>query len=290
MRTPYDKSQELALTEKDYFPPRGYVLVVQDTRGRFSSEGEFYPFIHEATTATTPSNGPRRCHGPMAWLAPSANRISGWCSTMPRPTRPPHLKAMCPVSGPVTYFENCVYRRGVFELGWMLTYFTFMARNTLARKGIYRSQKGQPRQLSRASRHSALAAQGRGISSSADFRLGRAARQGRALLRRLSQALERRTVLGGDRLATIVRTSTAPVIHVGSWYDAFQYDTLAMYTAMRRHARSDKARRGQRLLMGPWAHLLPYAIPTSRGTGDIEFGPRRKSNCTRSNCDGSITG
>ena len=48
MRTPYDKSQELALTEKDYFPPRGYVLLVQDTRGRFSSEGEFYPFVHEA--------------------------------------------------------------------------------------------------------------------------------------------------------------------------------------------------------------------------------------------------
>src|ERR1700737_2441676 len=47
-RTPYDKSQELALTEKDYFPPRGYVLVVQDTRGRFSSEGGFYPFVHEA--------------------------------------------------------------------------------------------------------------------------------------------------------------------------------------------------------------------------------------------------
>jgi len=25
--------------------------------------------------------------------------------------------------------------------------------------------------------------------------------------------------------------------------------------------------------MGPWAHLLPYSIPTSRGTGDIDFGP-----------------
>jgi len=25
--------------------------------------------------------------------------------------------------------------------------------------------------------------------------------------------------------------------------------------------------------MGPWGHLLPYAVPTSRGTGDIDFGP-----------------
>ncbi len=72
----------------------------------------------------------------MEWSAPSDNRISGLVNAnYAAPTRPPHLKAMCPVSGPVTYFQNCVYRRGVFELGWMLTYFTFMARNTLAREG-----------------------------------------------------------------------------------------------------------------------------------------------------------
>src|SRR5258707_4098719 len=34
-----------------------------------------------------------------------------------------------------------------------------------------------------------------------------------------------------------------------------------------------EARRGQKLIMGPWGHLLPYAIPTSKGTGEIDFGP-----------------
>jgi predicted acyl esterase len=32
VRTPYDKSAGMAATEKDYFPPRGYVVVLQDTR------------------------------------------------------------------------------------------------------------------------------------------------------------------------------------------------------------------------------------------------------------------
>jgi hypothetical protein len=27
------------------------------------------------------------------------------------------------------------------------------------------------------------------------------------------------------------------------------------------------------MIMGPWAHLLPYSQPTSKGTGDIDFGP-----------------
>ena len=158
-RTPYDKSQDLALTEKDYFPPRGYVLVVQDTRGRFSSEGEFYPFMHEG-------NDGYDC---IEWAAalPCSNGVVGTVGQSylglvqydAAPTRPPHLKAMCPVSGPVTYFQNCVYRRGVFELGWMLTYFTFMARNTLARQGMLRSRRRGPRLLARASRPSAFRAQ-----------------------------------------------------------------------------------------------------------------------------------
>ena len=205
MRTPYDKSQDLALTEKDYFPPRGYVLVVQDTRGRFSSEGEFYPFVHEALDG----------YDTIEWAAalPWSNGVVGTVGQSylglvqyyAATTRPPHLKAMCPVSGPVTYFQNCVYRRGVFELGWMLTYFTFMARNTLARKGIYDQRRESPRQLHRAPRHSDLATQGRGVSASADFRLGGAPRQGRALLRRLPQALEGRRLLGRDRSAQSMR-------------------------------------------------------------------------------------
>ena len=77
-------------------------------------------------------------------------------------------------------------------------------------------------------------------------------------------------------MRTRCNTVAAPVLHVGSWYDAFQYDTLAMYTAMRDHAATPKARQGQRLLMGPWAHLLPYSVPTSRGTGDIDFGAEAK--------------
>lgn len=34
----------------------------------------------------------------------------------------------------------------------------------------------------------------------------------------------------------------------------------------------DTARQCQKLLVGPWAHLFPYNAPTSRGTGDIDFG------------------
>src|SRR4026208_2062986 len=45
-RTPYNKS---GATDFGYRAAgRGYVVIVQDTRGRYTSDGEFYPFKYES--------------------------------------------------------------------------------------------------------------------------------------------------------------------------------------------------------------------------------------------------
>ncbi len=45
-RTPYDKTMPLSFTMLDPLraAKRGYAVVLQDTRGRYTSEGEFYAF------------------------------------------------------------------------------------------------------------------------------------------------------------------------------------------------------------------------------------------------------
>src|SRR5229473_1549550 len=40
IRTPYNKRREPPPNEPPYFVPRGYVVIFQDMRGRFSSEGD----------------------------------------------------------------------------------------------------------------------------------------------------------------------------------------------------------------------------------------------------------
>lgn len=47
MRTPYDKSAGWAVSPVSKMVPRGYVVIIQDVRGRYTSEGEWYPFKHE---------------------------------------------------------------------------------------------------------------------------------------------------------------------------------------------------------------------------------------------------
>ena len=46
VRTPYDKTQEMEFAVKA--ATRGYVVVAQDVRGRYASEGDWYPFKNES--------------------------------------------------------------------------------------------------------------------------------------------------------------------------------------------------------------------------------------------------
>src|SRR5215203_1288732 len=45
-RTPYNRKGDFYMAHA--LASHGYVVVLQDTRGRFDSGGEFYPFMHEA--------------------------------------------------------------------------------------------------------------------------------------------------------------------------------------------------------------------------------------------------
>ena len=46
-----------------------------------------------------------------------------------------------------------------------------------------------------------------------------------------------------------------PALNVGGWFDIFAGATTSTFTRMRKEASSAEARKGQRLIMGPWDHL-----------------------------------
>src|SRR5271168_832158 len=47
-RTPYDKGNDKEIDLGDQGPQRGFVVIVQDVRGRYTSGGEWCPFRHES--------------------------------------------------------------------------------------------------------------------------------------------------------------------------------------------------------------------------------------------------
>ena len=124
-RTPYDRHwmppgdpvNGLALAEA------GYVVVMQDCRGRFDSEGEFEPFLTEAAGRRGRDRLVRRPalverHGRddrrlVRRRDPVAGRDGG-------PDRVPALKAIAPYVSASDYHEGWVYQGGAFQLGFSL--------------------------------------------------------------------------------------------------------------------------------------------------------------------------
>jgi hypothetical protein len=57
-----------------------------------------------------------------------------------------------------------------------------------------------------------------------------------------------------------------PVYTMGGWFDIFSQGTLNGYAGMSAKGKTEQARRGSRLLIGPWGH------GASRKFGDLDFG------------------
>lgn len=275
LRTAYDKEVRFTpdgipathVSETHFFPQRGYVVVAQDVRGRHASEGDFIPF------ADDPQDGADAIewcstlpwgNGKVAMVGQSYQGLTQYLAAGERPEK---LLAASPVSGPVRYFENCVYRRGVFELGWMLAYLTGLARDTLARRGLLPELEAELDSwlLDPEVRFSPFTDEIYRLLPIRDWakRLADGAPYLRDWLDNPADGPYWEELDSRDHLLE----AEIPMLHVGSWYDVFQPDTLRMYEGL-----SGAAAGAQRLIMGPWAHI-PFCHPTSGGTGEADFGP-----------------
>ena len=120
-RTPYNKSNLGKMAE--HFARNGYLSVVQDCRGRYRSEGEFFPFRDE------PEDG----YDTIAWLAehPSCNGKVGmygcsymaWVQFHAATQSPPGLRTMIPYEGPINAWHYSMGVGGALHLGllqWIL--------------------------------------------------------------------------------------------------------------------------------------------------------------------------
>jgi uncharacterized protein len=98
IRTPYDKTSKEHKygTLASVFASQGYVCIVQDTRGKFRSEGKFTPYINEASDG----NDTVEWAGKAPWsngnVAVFGFSYSGTCAWLAATQGNPHLKTIIP--------------------------------------------------------------------------------------------------------------------------------------------------------------------------------------------------
>ncbi|HEV8436549.1 MAG TPA: CocE/NonD family hydrolase, partial [Methylomirabilota bacterium] len=275
-RLPYDKKLRRRPGDIDVFVEHGYVVIMQDTRGRFASDGdEYYPLIWEADDGYDAVEWAAALPYADGQVGTMGQSYLGATQYLLAPTRPPHLTASFPASAPADFHQSWVYHSGgAFELGWQIPYAILMARDTIARRGL--GDKLLPeleRELAAAPTPWAPP-----LSPAAYRRLPLMAwaEQLQPVARYLSDYLRQQPDGPAWWPINVERRHdeiAVPMYHVTSWYDIFLHGGIANFRGLRDHARTESARAAQKLLIGPWAHLFPYTSPTSTGTGDIDFGP-----------------
>src|SRR5215469_7314000 len=132
-RTPYNKGDSGDVRFGLRAAAHGYVVVIQDTRGRYASDGEWYPFIHESNdgydtvewAATLPY-----ADGKVGMFGGS---YVGATQMLAAIAHPLHLAGICPAVTASNYHEGWTYQGGAFEQWFDQNWTTQLARNTLDR-------------------------------------------------------------------------------------------------------------------------------------------------------------
>jgi uncharacterized protein len=265
-RTPYSKNAAHASQEFSELASHGFVVVIQDTRGRYMSDGVARPHDEAQDGFDT-----------IAWVAqlPYVNGKVGMfggsylatTQLLAATLRPPALVALFPASSYASRYDM-VFQGGAFYLSDGLAWNLGQAVDVRRRVLTPEADRDGPAGLTDAEEK---AFRGQWLWH---------------LPLKSIDALEIRKYAPGYFLMLDHPSYDAywqtfdiearhdqfqvPAYHLTGWYDTLLTGTLRNFAGLRAHAATEQARRYQRLVIGPWTHARPTLQSTK--IGDLDFG------------------
>lgn len=252
IRTPYNRKDAATGI---FLASHGYVVVEQDTRGRFESEGEFYPFKHEANDG----------YDTIEWAAAlpySDGRVGmfggsyvGATQMLAASSNPPHLVGIFPYVTAAEYYEGWTYEGGALMQWFASSWTSGLIVDTVTKKTA-----AAARSRDWVERLPVDAYQLLNLPSPMEV-----APYFRDWVEHESNDEFWRKVKVSDHYGKM----NIQALHAGGWHDIFSGGSIRNYINLRKEAPTEQARNGQRLLMGPWAHA---ATSPEGKIGDVTFG------------------
>ena len=261
-RTPYDKNFSTYLLP---FVEDGYIVIAQDTRGRYKSEGR-WTFLRDDVNDGFDT---AKWIGSQPWCSCKIGTVGG---SYPGGTQhalalsnAPFLAAMVPVDAVANPGYFGLRHNGAFELRFLNWIFTYGARD------------GSHEALSNPKTKEALNQISQHVL---DYVKGLPLRAGTTSLKLtpeyeswLIEAMETGDLndfwknSGVGVVDHVTEYKDIPVYHVGGWYDSWAGPTANMtFVALA------KTKHNQRLVMGPWTH----GGAEESFAGEADFGPEAK--------------
>ncbi len=259
-RTPYDKRVNVSTfgnAHPGWYASHGYMVVIQDTRGRCSSEGDFYPFAHEMDDGYDTVEWAAALPGSDGGVGMFGFSYVGATQLLAAVTRPPSLRSIVPGFTASQYYDGWTYNGGALATAFVCYWANLLALDTAVRAG--------DRAAVDALNASLGAAEGWywwvPMSEFPPLQGGYAGY--------FYDWVEHCTYDDYWKqwsIDTDYSRIEVPALHIGGWWDVFLSGTVKNFTGLSAGAGSDEARRGQKLLVGPWTHM-PWS-PVSRGSNE----------------------
>ena len=252
-RTPYGRKDEAAMAYE--LATHGYVVVLQDTRGRYDSEGEFYPFRDEANDGFDTIEWAAQQAGVNGKAGMFGGSYVGATQLLSAMARPPHLVAIFPYVTGSEYYEGWTYQSGVLMQWFTSSWSSILATDTVRRRA---SETLRPKDWIWM-----LPIENYPIVQllSADT----PAPYFRDWLKHNRDDSYWQQWRVSDHYGDL----NVRGLHAAGWHDIFLKGSIKNYTGLHNQNTSAAIRNGQRLVIGPWAHA-----PTSPEgkIGDVVFG------------------
>src|SRR2546426_2752141 len=268
-RLPYGKDFLLGTSIMDpaQVARRGYVVIIQDTRGRFASEGEWDPMRNEALDGVDTIEWASKLpysDGNVGMYGASYFGFTQWSAAV---HQPPALKAMVPYITWNDPLNGSIFRGGALELGATANWQLQMGLDVLMRR---HRNNPDPRVLGGAiyllaKEIDALGKEGYWSLPLKEFGPHKRQEVAPAFFEPIERPMDREslepmTILGKHELVKV------PTLNVGGWYDIFLKDTISNFNNMRQHGGTPQARQSK-LLIGPWTHG-----DGGNRVGELDFG------------------
>jgi uncharacterized protein len=266
-RTPYRRSVwGYNVNFAQHSAARGYVVFLQDVRGRYTSDGEWYPFIHEAADG----------YDTIEWVAAqpySDGKVGmfggsyvGATQMLAAAAHPPHLAGICPVVTASNYHDGWTYQGGALEQWFDESWTSGLAQDTVLHQVEQMPSSPEAVNVLPLTNYPIYNVNPSGVvnvtaSVVAPYFLDWLAHTNYDdYWKRLS-------------IEEHFPDIRVPALHVGAWYDIFLGGTLRNYVGLKKNAATEDARKGQRLLVTIGGHA-----GDGRKIGELDFGPEAVKN------------
>ena len=259
MRQPYGRkiASTVVYAHPSWYASQGYLVVIQDVRGRGTSQGEFKLFTNEIEDGLETLNWAAQLPQSNGKVGMYGFSYQGMTQLYAAVHQPPALKTICPAMIAYNLYKDWAYENNAFCLQMNLGWAIQLASETAKLKGdqetfqkLYVASRNLPL-LDKIPVNPNILKELAPDSFYHDW------------LNRSEDDLYWQNLSPEFLLEKV----DLPMLHIGGWFDPHLRGNFKLYQNMK-----NKSQFPQHLIVGPWGHL-----PWGRKTGEINYGQSASS-------------